>query len=115
MQVWKSFELVFELLIKIGDFVHDLIHAPVPYFSPRHGCFGANASMDTEKYSLPAIGGHCTSAAVLIGCHAQRNGPIESNGEILKYHSCGFIIDVSLFSTIKIDVLIHFKIISQIR
>ena len=33
----------------------------------------------------------------------------------MKYHSCGFIIDVSLFSTIKIDVLIHFKIISQIR
>ena len=32
--------------------------------------------------SLPAIGRHCTSAAVLIGCHAQRNGPIESNGEI---------------------------------
>ena len=32
--------------------------------------------------ALPAIGGHCTSAAVLIGCHAQRNGPIESNGEI---------------------------------
>ena len=31
---------------------------------------------------LPAIGGHCTTAAVLIGCHAQRNGPIESNGEI---------------------------------
>ena len=69
----------------------------------------------TTEYALPAIGGHCTSAAVLIGCHAQRNGPIESNGEILKYHSCGFIIDVSLFSTIKIDVLIHFKIISQIR
>ena len=33
----------------------------------------------------------------------------------MKYHSYGFIIDVSLFSTIKIDVLIHFKIISQIR
>ena len=75
------------------------------------------SALDMEQYAstLPAIGGHCTSAAVLIGCHAQRNGPIESNGEILKYHSCGFIIDVSLFSTIKIDVLIHFKIISQIR
>ena len=35
-----------------------------------------------QKQSLPAIGGHCTSAAVLIGRHAQRNGPIESNGEI---------------------------------
>ena len=35
-----------------------------------------------NEISLPAIGGHCTSAAVLIGCHAQRNGPIESNGEI---------------------------------
>ena len=33
----------------------------------------------------------------------------------MKYHSCGFIIDASLFSTIKIDALIHFKIISQIR
>ena len=33
----------------------------------------------------------------------------------MKYHSCGFIIDISLFSMIKIDVLIHFKIISQIR
>ena len=36
----------------------------------------------TGKFSLPAIGRHCTSAAVLIGYHAQRNGPIESNGEI---------------------------------
>ena len=38
----------------------------------RNGC----------SIALPAIGGHCTSAAVLIGCHAQRNGPIESNGEM---------------------------------
>ena len=61
--------------------------------------------------ALPAIGGHCTSAAVLIGCHAQRNGKQWRN---MKISFCGFIIDVSLFSTIKIDVVIHFKIISQI-
>ena len=29
-----------------------------------------------------AVAGAVSTAAVLIGCHAQRNGPIESNGEI---------------------------------
>ena len=89
---------------------HQIIMRCIDPVSPFR-CLGSS----DQTLTLPAIGGHCTSAAVLIGCHAQRNGPIESNGEILKYHSCGFIIDVSLFSTIKIDVLIHFKIISQIR
>ena len=39
-------------------------------------------SVGSVRRALPAIGRHCTSAAVLIGCHAQRNGSIESNGEI---------------------------------
>ena len=50
---------------------------------------------------------HCTSAAVLIGCHAQRNGPME------KYENMVLFL---MFTTIKIDVFINYIIIIfQIR
>ena len=46
------------------------------------GIHDSDITNDSIDSALPPIGGHCTTAAVLIGCHAQRNGPIKSNGEI---------------------------------